>query len=203
YYEKERLPLPSWLFDQRARKKMTVSEPEIVEESSAPARTPSRRRLWDNNAGRELSSRERERQELRQQQQPALPETRIDPRLDTHADNRAENHRRPKRDQYRSCEARDNYADHRRDDYYDEKRGYEDHYNRPAPPQTYSNYQQTQSPTQRYYEEERGYNRAENRYSPENAYYSSSNRYPNSPQEKGRPDRGGYRAGNERYDNYF
>ncbi|KAG0750063.1 hypothetical protein G6F57_000300 [Rhizopus arrhizus] len=222
YYEKERLPLPSWLFDDRAPKQKVAEQLETVtSNASAPARTPSRRRLWDENPERELSSREKERQELRQQPPPPLPES-----------HRADHYRRPSIADKRSHpnESKEHYVDHYREDYYDERRGYEDnhyhrreenkydHYGKIKTNQQHNNtyYQPSQpSPHQqhRYYEEEaqskrRGY---DNRYNhqADDHYYSpptpSSNRYPTNLREHGRVQdsgRGGYKNNNESY-NYF
>ncbi|KAI7905333.1 uncharacterized protein BX663DRAFT_502470 [Cokeromyces recurvatus] len=65
YYERKRMRLPEWLLvDNTIQKYHTQSD--ISESSSTSVgRTPSRRRLWEQDPNK-LSSRERERQELRQ-----------------------------------------------------------------------------------------------------------------------------------------
>ncbi|KAI7888920.1 uncharacterized protein EV154DRAFT_516330 [Mucor mucedo] len=79
YYEKKRLRLPEWLFDgdtpRVARKKSVVQHQDLYADSNGPVRTPSRRRLWEQNPSdpKNISSRERERQELRQAQPPPPP----------------------------------------------------------------------------------------------------------------------------------
>ncbi|CAO3664612.1 unnamed protein product [Rhizopus microsporus] len=227
YYEKNRLPLPDWLFDDRAPRQRITKAPEApeAEPSAGPARTPSRRRLWEDT-GRELSSRERERQELRQQQPPPLPESGGTP------------------DSYRTLSLRDKHYDRRQyeskdDDYYrrdyhrEDRRGYDDHYrddnryNRDngnmSPQRHYDHaYQRPQSPPRqpRYYEDDhrperpiRNYDRVDNRYNhpTEDYYYSSSssslNKHPTSLREQGRiaadAGRGGYRRESDRHNNYF
>ncbi|KAI8879721.1 hypothetical protein K501DRAFT_335870 [Backusella circina FSU 941] len=81
YYEKKRLPLPNWLFDDNTPMKRAPSlaasrqKSPTTSESSGPMRTPSRRRLWEQTPESEnaMSSRERERQELRKNQSLRKP----------------------------------------------------------------------------------------------------------------------------------
>lgn len=84
YYEKKRLPLPEWLFDgdtpAMLRKQSVNRKPQKMADlalpnNQGPVRTPSRRRLWEQNPAdpKNISSRERERQELRQAQPPPPP----------------------------------------------------------------------------------------------------------------------------------
>lgn len=73
HYEKNRQPLPNWLFDEGIPRQRN-SEIQNTATPSNPARTPSRRRLWENNVERGPSIREKERMELRQQPPPPLPE---------------------------------------------------------------------------------------------------------------------------------
>ncbi|KAI9481004.1 MAG: hypothetical protein EXX96DRAFT_461903, partial [Benjaminiella poitrasii] len=77
YYERKRMRLPEWLFHNEGnnlqRNKSIGARDNMLESSSvdtAVTRTPSRRRLWEqdpDDARNKISSRERERQELRQQ----------------------------------------------------------------------------------------------------------------------------------------
>lgn len=87
HYERKRLRLPEWLFDENvavSRKPSSSGrrndEPlspvrQQHQQSDGPIRTPSRRRLWEQNPedAKNISSRERERQELRQAQPPMPP----------------------------------------------------------------------------------------------------------------------------------
>ncbi|KAI9274177.1 hypothetical protein BY458DRAFT_555102 [Sporodiniella umbellata] len=74
HYEKERLPLPTWLFDQYARNQTSSSEAKNYQKTD-PNSPSSQTRLHDtDHPKREMSSRERERLELRQQQ-PIVTDT--------------------------------------------------------------------------------------------------------------------------------
>ncbi|KAI8638954.1 hypothetical protein BD408DRAFT_393134 [Parasitella parasitica] len=89
HYERKRLRLPEWLFDEklavsrRASSSDRRSNDEISpvqqqqqykQQPDGPMRAPSRRRLWEQNPdAKNMSSRERERQELRQAQPPMPP----------------------------------------------------------------------------------------------------------------------------------
>lgn len=125
--------LPEWLFDNDAHmtgRKQSSRRAEQRHEDYAPTegittpnRTPSRRRLWEQNPedGKKISSRERERQELRQAQapQPPVPSSRDD--RYSHEDrysNRSE-------DRYNNRDySRDNRISH--EDRYKDSRGYRD-----------------------------------------------------------------------------
>ncbi|KAI8091375.1 uncharacterized protein B0P05DRAFT_594115 [Gilbertella persicaria] len=73
YYEKKRMRLPEWLFEDDPQtgitRKMSTRAP-VDSQPDTISRNPSRRRLWDHDPmdPKNISSRERERQELRQVQ---------------------------------------------------------------------------------------------------------------------------------------
>jgi hypothetical protein len=129
HYEKKRMPLPSWLFDDRVEMKRQPSSRRTNREPLAalsdeqthtsPMRTPSRRRLWEQNPddSKQISSRERERQELRQatiKQQQQEAEYKDE-------NNRYSGNQRREEDRYYD----DRYAQHRpREDYHKEDRYY-------------------------------------------------------------------------------
>ncbi|CEP11195.1 hypothetical protein [Parasitella parasitica] len=86
HYEKKRLCLPEWLFDEklavsrrgtsdrRSNDKVVPVQQQHKQQPDGPMRAPSRRRLWEQNPdAKNMSSRERERQELRQAQPPMPP----------------------------------------------------------------------------------------------------------------------------------
>lgn len=144
YYEKKQMRLPEWLFDDDTRmtsRKQSSRRAEQrhddyvppVDDNNTPIRTPSRRRLWEQNPedSKKMSSRERERQELRQAPPPARAPSSRDDRY-SHEDrysNRSEdryNHRDYARDDRYSHE--DRYKENRgyRDDHYSSRR--DDHY---------------------------------------------------------------------------
>ncbi|CAO0803083.1 unnamed protein product [Mucor circinelloides] len=145
YYEKKRLRLPDWLFDENvpvSRKPSSSNRrdngqlsPAHPQQPDGPMRTPSRRRLWEQNPqdAKNMSSRERERQELRQAQPPMPPPS-------SGSENRS---RYSNRDQYYN-EDRDNssssggrYSNNRdtyEDDRYNSNRHYEDDYERRSQP---------------------------------------------------------------------
>ncbi|EIE82771.1 hypothetical protein G6F46_004543 [Rhizopus delemar] len=217
YYEKNRLPLPNWLFDNRIPKQMITETESMV---TLPLRTPSRRKLWEENPERELSSRERERQELRQ---PSLPDSR---QPDYY-------HRPPVRDQQytrRPYSTKENYSDYYNKDYLENRHrprsedGYNRNYERERTNMPFqrshdnSQHQSTHSSTppprpSRYYEEDprneritaRNYDRAvgDNRYNHQSSPPPPSplGRFPNSLRRVPDAGRGGLR--NERFDNYF
>lgn len=214
YYEKNRLPLPNWLFDNRAPKQMITETESMV---TLPSRTPSRRRLWEEDPERELSSRERERQELRQ---PSLPDSR---QPDYY-------HRPPVRDQQytrRLYSTKENYSDYYNKDYLENRHrprsedGYNRNYERERTSMPFqrshdnSQHQSTHSTTppprpSRYYEEDprneriaaMNYGRivGDNRYNHQSSP-SPLGRLPNSLRRAPDAGRGGLR--NERFDNYF
>lgn len=139
YYEKKRLRLPEWLFDgdtpRVARKKSVVQHQDLyVADNNGPVRTPSRRRLWEQNPSdpKNISSRERERQELRQAQPPPPP-----------VPSNARNDRYHEEDRYQRD---NNYRDTRPSNRYNHE-----------PPQLDTYYQrsyddQPKSPNRRYYD---------------------------------------------------
>ncbi|KAG2234352.1 hypothetical protein BDF21DRAFT_451028 [Thamnidium elegans] len=178
YYEKKRLPLPDWLFDDdmpavSRKKSATRKQPQKmdlnVSENQGPVRTPSRRRLWEQNPAdpKNISSRERERQELRQAQPPPPPvpsNVRNNANEDRYGNRENDRYREPERyrdsDHYRENDRyRDNQRDenHYRDDYRDQKNStYNDYH---APPVDHY-YQQPSRPQPkstnrpRYYDED-------------------------------------------------
>lgn len=152
HYEKKRMRLPDWLFDENvpvSRRSSSSNRRDHDQRSpvhsqqqlaaDGPMRTPSRRRLWEQNPqdAKNMSSRERERQELRQAQPPMPPSP------SSGSENRS---RYSNRDHYYS-EDRDNssssggrYSNHR-DTYEDDRyssnhRHYEDDYDRRSQPTT-------------------------------------------------------------------
>lgn len=160
YYEKKRMRLPPWLFDddnqmkrqpssRRNREPLAALDPEEQPRAS-PMRTPSRRRLWEQNPEEQISSRERERQELRQApikqpQQPQQPQQQ-QPQQQQQPEERYyneynENSRYSSNDRYAN-------RDYRDDDRYAQ---------RPREEECYNN---------RNYTEDRYYNNNDNHYEP-------------------------------------
>lgn len=144
HYEKKRQRLPDWLFDENvpvSRKpsssnrrdhdqRSPVHQQQQQVATDGPIRTPSRRRLWEQNPqdAKNMSSRERERQELRQAQPPMSPSS-------SGSENRG---RYSNRDHYHS-EDRENsrYSNHRdtyEEDRHTNNRYYEDGYDRQSRP---------------------------------------------------------------------
>lgn len=165
YYEKKRLPLPDWLFtdDMLAvsrKKSATRKQPQkmdsSVPENHGPVRTPSRRRLWEQNPAdpKNISSRERERQELRQVQPPPPPvpsNVRNNANEDRYSNRESDRYREPDRyresDHYRENDRyRDNQRDenHYRDDYRNQASSNYNNYH--SPPAVDHYYQQPSRP---------------------------------------------------------
>ncbi|KAL9541180.1 hypothetical protein MBANPS3_009269 [Mucor bainieri] len=143
HYEKKRMRLPDWLFDENvpvSRKSSSSNRRDHDQRSpvhqqqqqlaaDGPMRTPSRRRLWEQSPqdGKNMSSRERERQELRQAQPPMPPPS-------AGSENRS---RYSNRDHYYN-EDRDNSSSHssggrysnHEDDRYSSSRHYEQDHDR-------------------------------------------------------------------------
>ncbi|KAI8996805.1 hypothetical protein BDB01DRAFT_3641 [Pilobolus umbonatus] len=122
YYEKKKLPLPEWLFDkdtqvqQRPSSRRPVDNtPKQSSGNSTPMRTPSRRRLWENDPddSQRISNRERERLELRKK--PSVQRKQAYAEEDRYSrDNRTNDHYREKDDFNEADYYRD--SGHREDD---------------------------------------------------------------------------------------
>lgn len=149
HYERKRLRLPEWLFDENvavSRKSSSSgrrnNEPlspvhQQHQQSDGPIRTPSRRRLWEQNPedAKNISSRERERQELRQAQPPMPPSGSENRSRYSNRDHQQHhyNEDRETGNRGRYSNNRDNYEDDR---YSNNRNHHEDDYGRRSQPTT-------------------------------------------------------------------
>ncbi|OBZ84896.1 hypothetical protein A0J61_07049 [Choanephora cucurbitarum] len=112
YYESKRMRLPEWLFEDDPEvnhvKKSVVRNSVDTNTVDVTKRNSTRRRLWDQNPSdaKSMSSRERERQELRQAPSSPPPPSSIQ-----RHDDRVNNHFKDEDSAYR--EDRRNYEDER------------------------------------------------------------------------------------------
>lgn len=165
YYEKKNLPLPDWLFDDNMvqRKKSITNKGrndqlDVNSNTTTPIRTPSRRRLWEQDQDdKKISSRERERQELRQAKE----------REDRYSH---DNRYTQKKDEY---QYRDEDRYYQRDDDNRYHQRDNDRYHQ----RDEDRYRQRENDRYRPREEERYHQREEDRYRPreEDRYHHSTN----------------------------